>query len=116
MSHSYGEIWSLAGNLLAYFEYNGTVDVCQSRLFNTREEVWANWRGKDFHRVCSCGQSQPVLIYSEYGGGFYWEGKACLQCMAITDRLTPSSEDPNDEYTDKNGHPFREIPKDPDSD
>lgn len=91
MSHSLGMIFSRdeKPKVLAYYEYDGTSDVCRPRLFNTSDEVHDNWRTKDFWRECKCGNAPtPVWIYSGYGGGFYWEGEACLKCHAITKNLT----------------------------
>jgi hypothetical protein len=82
-----GEIWSQYGSLLGYFEYNGTCDVVCTRVHLKAEDVRANWR-MDNDRKCVCaGSGQDVLLYTTYGGGFYWDGRVCWNCMAITDGI-----------------------------
>lgn len=103
MSHSTGEIWSLDGQLLGHFEYNGTVDMCCTRVHLTKEAMLDCWR-KDNWRDCSCGAiGQTVLLYTTYGGGVNWEGKVCWNCMAIVGGVDSS------ESVD--GHPFLEPTK-----
>lgn len=98
MSHSLGEVWK-DGVLRAHFEYNGTCDTVRARLHEAIDGVTDNWRDDNW-RFCTCGQSpETVIIYSSYGGGFYWEGKACFVCMAITDGFAPDG-------NSTDGHPF----------
>lgn len=102
MSHASGEIWSTDGKLLAYFEYDGTADICCTRLHSTQEGVRLNWR-KDNKRECTCSAAgQSVTIYTDYGAGWYWSGKVCWHCMCITAGISP----PDDEHK---GHPFPEL-------
>ncbi len=98
MSHAMGEVWSLEGKLLGHFEYNGTCDVACTRVHLSAEGVSANWRG-DNQRGCACGGSgQTVLLYTTYGGGYYWDGRVCWNCMAITDGIY--------DFEINNGRPF----------
>jgi hypothetical protein len=98
MSHSEGQIWSRDGKFIGFFEYNGTVDVVCGRVYRTSEEMDENWR-QDNHRRCKCGaEGAPAVLYTNYGNGFYWDGRVCLECMAVADGLMP------EETTD--GHPF----------
>jgi len=120
MSHASGEVFAADGSRrLGWFEYNGTVDVACSRIFDTHEELQANWR-KDAMRKCDCGQSSvEVVLYSSYGYGFYWTAKACLQCKAIVDHREPSHYSPGprfpgddsteDEWSNYPGYPFPEL-------
>lgn len=87
MSHSMGEIEFKDGTVL-YFEYNGTCDIVINCLWKTKEEVSDNWR-KYKENTCDCGRDEPVEIYSYYGGGFSWSGRACRHCMALTEGLDP---------------------------
>jgi len=88
MSHALGEIY-YDGQVVAYFDYDGTVDYANSRLFANESDVYANCR-RDTTRKCTCG-TQPidVILYSRYGRGFHWPGKACFGCGAITDGFEP---------------------------
>jgi hypothetical protein len=87
--------------LLGYFEYNGTVDIACSRIYNTEAELELHWSG-DNVRTCNCGATgQSVVLYSHYGFGFWWPGRVCWHCMAITRGTQPSEE----ELTITPGHP-----------
>jgi hypothetical protein len=56
---------------------------------STREEVASHWRSGAWAE-CGCGRpAVDVVIYSDYGFGFHWPGKACFDCLAITDGLLP---------------------------
>jgi hypothetical protein len=102
MSHSMGEVWSADSKLLGYFEYNGTCDVARTRVYQTPDDVSANWRG-DNDRKCVCGGSgQPVLLYTTYGGGFCWDGRVCWNCMAITNGIY--------DFESSDGRPFPVTP------
>jgi len=43
MSHAYGEV-IVNRAVVAYFEYNGTSDVAQPKLYATRDDLEADWR------------------------------------------------------------------------
>lgn len=79
MSHAIGAVIFRDG-LIRWYDYNGTVDVPVSNLVETPGEV-------KFRQMpwldCSCGQAEPVLMWSDYGGGFSWQGAACRHCRAI---------------------------------
>lgn len=87
MSHASGAVKFPDGKIM-HFEYNGTSDICISHLYETHEEMWAHWR-KGTWLECSCGNDEPVEIGNNYGGGMYWNGRACRYCLAITDSLEP---------------------------
>ena len=88
MSHSLGQIKFKDGKIM-YFEYNGTCDVVCTRLYKTKDDVNKHWR-KDNNRECLCGnESEDVEIATIYGKGYYWYGKACRKCNAITEGVEP---------------------------
>ena len=88
MSHARGEI-IIGGRVAAHYEYNGTSDVAQPKLYATYEELDADWREGEWV-TCTCGQpSTPCVIWTDYGGGFYWDGAVCMTCRCITDGLSP---------------------------
>ena len=105
MSHANGKARFPDGVIL-HFEYNGTSDVCIPNLWDTYEEMHANWRG-DQWATCTCGQpSEPVELYNDYGDGTYWPGEACRKCMAITKGLrTDEFSDDDLELLVKDGTP-----------
>jgi hypothetical protein len=92
MSHADGAV-KFPDGIIMYYEYNGTVDFVIPRLYTTKEEMEANWRSANHDYVfnnCTCGQmAEPVEILSMYGGGFWWNGKACRTCMTITEGFEP---------------------------
>lgn len=91
MSHASGAVKFVDGTIL-YFEYNGTTDVCIPPLWATQEEVEEHWRAEDARWDCICevGVWEEVEIFTTYGGGFYWRGRACRGCNTIVDGLRPS--------------------------
>lgn len=106
MSHANGEVWSLDGKCLGFYEYDGTSDIVLPAIWPTREEMQKHWRNQPWNE-CHCGKRRTeVLIYTDYGGGSYWHGTACLLCMAVV-----GGADPYGQYSDEHlemteGHPF----------
>ena len=87
MSHANGMV-QFPDKTVMHFEYNGTSDVTVSVLWDTSEEVHAHWRG-DLWNECKCGRDEPVTLFTDYGDGFHWPGRACRHCRAITAGLEP---------------------------
>ena len=90
MSHAFGKVHFVDG-LVLHYEYDGTSDVTIPRLYTTANEVAANWRRVDdwVWNCCTCGKDEPVKIYSSYGGGFSWDGRACRHCQCIVAGYEP---------------------------
>lgn len=80
MSHAYGKVYR--NNVVAaHYEYDGTSDIALPRMYLTSDEVKANWR-KGSWVECTCGEpSVPVVLYTDYGYGSHWDGKACFKCI-----------------------------------
>ena len=91
MSHAMGAVRFLSDGTVMFYEYSGTLDVTISHLYATCKEVTDNWRKGEWLQ-CTCGQSEPTEIYTSYGYGYSWMGKACRSCRAITDGLEPGEE------------------------
>ncbi|MFQ3543465.1 hypothetical protein Q7A53_05215 [Halobacillus rhizosphaerae] len=89
MSHASGTVTFKKDNLVMHYEYDGTSDVCIPALYKTNKEMSENWRNHEW-RECTCEKDEDVVIYSDYGSGFDWEGKACRHCMCITKNLIPT--------------------------
>lgn len=81
MSHSIGAIKFNNGEI-RYYEYNGTSDTVLSCHYPSQEEVLEHCRNQP-HNHCTCGCEEEVSIYSSYGGGFYFKGKACKKCCSV---------------------------------
>ena len=85
MSHANGQVKFSDGTIMHY-EYDGTVDVVCNCLYKDYEEMNINWR-KQPNMQCTCGNSEPVQIATDYGFGFWWPGSACRYCRAIVTGL-----------------------------
>lgn len=88
MSHSTGAIKFPDGKIM-FYEYNGTVDIAMPHLYETYEELHANWRRRDW-KECSCNNFNNhirVRIASTYGNGFSWDGFACKECKVLLSPL-----------------------------
>ncbi|WP_311078069.1 hypothetical protein [Paenibacillus polymyxa] len=71
-----------------YFKYDGTADICNRNLYVNENEPW----NIEEPKICQCNNSEEVVIQANYGGGFWWEGKACRACMCITEGTDPYDE------------------------
>lgn len=79
-------------NTILYCEYSGTVDVMHTKLYDTPEEMYDNWRKQDPHEnykvVFECQhEPQEIEIVSTYGRGFSWNGNGCKECKCILDNV-----------------------------
>lgn len=81
MSHATGAI-KFKDNTIRYYEYNGTSDVVISHHYKTLDEVSENWRKGEWLE-CECGKEESVSIFTQYGSGYYIEGKACKRCNSV---------------------------------
>ena len=105
MSHANGEVIH-NGLVVGHFEYNGTGDFAYRRIFPTHEELHRHWRTDHADdAACSCGKEPvAVILYSDYGSGFNWDGKACLECCCIVEGNDPWPEDGD---SARDGYPLR---------
>lgn len=57
--------------------YSGTADVMQDRFFPTVDEAWTAHRTPAIDRGdMPTEPNEQVQVYSDYGGGFSWAGRA----------------------------------------
>lgn len=98
MSHAMGKVRFPDGSVL-HFEYDGTADVAISALWDTPEQVQAHWRGS-VRNTCVCGHDEPVRLFTDYGDGSHWAGRACRACKAITAGGLPAELDTEDGVPD----------------
>jgi len=103
MSHATGTVYSTdRSTILGYFEYNGTCDVACTAIQKTQEALNENWRGPGCMKECSCGKEPTdVVLHSDYGSGFHWDSKACLECMAICGHLDKWAQQREDDLANK---------------
>lgn len=82
MSHASGAVRFKDGTV-KFYEYDGTADVCISHLYDHMQGVADNWREGEWME-CKCPEGmEDVEIYSSYGDGFTFPGKACRKCLAV---------------------------------
>ena len=95
MSHAVGIVFSKENEILYYYEYNGTVDLIEPKLYDTLDELMKNWRRDDV--LASCKDTThtkiPVFIHSSYGWDEYWDGLICKECKIIISPLMNVEED-----------------------
>jgi len=84
VSHSPGQVLDVIGEIVGYFEYNGTVDVARPKIFATAEERDAAWRA-DQPPPCKCHGDDVTLVC----GGLTWDGRACLEHGFIVHGTSP---------------------------
>lgn len=93
MSHANGLVRFPDGEVM-HFEYDGTSDIVCRSLKRTYPELKRDWRTAANQADCNCGQpAEKVEMFTDYGRGFSWEGKACRRCMAVTDATMPFDTD-----------------------
>ena len=62
-----------------YGVYHGTSDILYPSLHDSSE---AAWRDKHHGTGDTPPVMEPVIIYSDYGGGFWWDGEATRNYVA----------------------------------
>ena len=86
MSNTLGKVYK-DKVVVGYYEYYGTCDIVEPTIRKTAQEVYDLWR-KPEYRKCTCGKpSEDVILYSDYGDGFHWSGKACLTCLVVVEGI-----------------------------
>lgn len=94
MSHATGKVRFNDGTTF-WFEYNGTLDfLTYPWLYETAEELRANWRRNDDpEKCCPCCSGhdhEPVVVANDCGDGSVQPGIACRECKLL---LPPTFED-----------------------
>lgn len=98
MSSAGSRVYTFDGELVAYGVYSGTSDVLGPNLAESDEAAWDYEKrgvprpdGKNAWDVLSECKHTPEkgYIYSSYGGGFYWPGEFCRECMVVHGPLAP---------------------------
>ena len=67
---------------IRFFRYFGTSDHCISSLFESEKAIDSAWKHEP-RRECICGHPEPAEAFALYGGEWYFQVKACRDCMAI---------------------------------
>lgn len=88
MSHASGKV-KFKDDKIMHYEYDGTSDWCIPKLYDTHEEMRNNWRKYEYEEIHCEHDLEDIEIYSDYGNGFYWKGKACRKCNMIIEGLNP---------------------------
>lgn len=88
---------------VCHFIYVGTIDqvTMEPRPEPNQDRPWERTVGKP----CRIHSIVPVEIWTAYGRGFFWEGRACMHCHHITHGLDPF----DDRKVPGSGIPVRET-------
>jgi hypothetical protein len=86
------------GAIVGYFEYHGSSSRAETVIYPTEAFYLRSGQVNE----CTCGKPPvDVLLWTEYGGGYYWPSQACLDCKAIVgERYSFERDD------DSDGHPL----------
>ncbi len=106
MSRAGGEIWTPAGEFFGAFMYDGTSDVAYPRVFPALDLAWeAYLRGDDLWPNSAhsetCPGLQEVVLFTDYGHGFWWRGTACSEHQSLGSGCRDTFE-----LETHDGHPF----------
>jgi hypothetical protein len=97
MSSAILEILDKDLNVIGFGEYNGTSDSVPPEFVIDYETEMAGKKayflgGWDLPKNCKHA-TKDVTLFSNYGGGFYWPSKVCMECRCITGTLSPYEPD-----------------------
>lgn len=97
---------------IKYTLYDGTTDILGRRLYADQEAAWDSYRLERSkvwsdpygdYPINTAWEIFDVVIYSDYGGGRHWPGKATL--IAVEPEYQEPYEDPIYETT-RRGYPW----------
>lgn len=71
--------------LILYGGYQSTSDIV---IFSKLVKDYDDYEDKPCDD-CNCKIVEDVIMYSHYGSGFYWTGKACRKCRVVVDKFEP---------------------------
>jgi hypothetical protein len=82
-------------DIMGYGEYHGTSDSVPSEFVINYNEIEGQKPYFLGYMDCICDVKfhQGVILYSNYGGGFYWPSKVCMACKVITGITSPYEPD-----------------------
>ena len=93
---------------LAFTWYQNTSDIMHNVL-TTDHNFWRTpEETKEYNEACHC-KGEKVTVWTDYGGGFYWQGNACKKCMMLKEGVNPYTEEA-DIYS-INGRFIKHIPR-----
>lgn len=92
MSRASAYIQTPEGRIVAHGLYDGTMDILRPWLAADSDGAWDadndGTRDDAWERECPHTPAEGYA-YSDYGGGFYWPARYCLQCMVVIGPLSP---------------------------
>lgn len=82
MSRASGEVQFKDGTIM-YCIYDGTSDIMHDKLFSTHNEAFQDYnKNISYNNGCKC-DGEDVLIYTDYGMGTTYTGRACKEHRCI---------------------------------
>lgn len=93
MARAMGKVRFVKDNKMAWFMYDATMDRAYAKLFDNYNDfyeiAWEKDEEYDNSDKCMCSEDEEIEIYESYGGGLFWKGRACRNCMVITKNFEP---------------------------
>lgn len=90
MSHADGYVKFKSGEI-KFFIYHATCDLCNTKLFDSREKGWEAWLSHEYlMEDCTCGNApEEAEVFVYYADDATWKILACEKCNVLVDRLCP---------------------------
>lgn len=90
MSRANGRCFTINGDRY-YFIYNGTNDMCFTRLYYS-SEIYdkTSWDFESNEVACTCSEKNHTqcMLSTDYGNPhFLFESEVCEKCLCITGRI-----------------------------
>lgn len=85
-----------------YGGYQNTSDIITGGMFCKTYKELEDKSHDSMYLACKCKTIEPVAIAVNYGGGFYWNGKACKACGRLHEGYNP--------YPDSDISPYGSVP------
>jgi hypothetical protein len=105
MSHANGLCRFSDGTIFAFI-YDGTSDTVDGPLCETLEAAWERHsQGVLVPFPGGAEDEEPVVLYTDYGKGFHWNGIVSKLCMRVIDGCCPCEYDFNDGIYPEDGTP-----------
>lgn len=74
-------------------KYETVSDTMLAMVYPTEAHADTAWTDIRSGSVCCCGGDEPVTLYTEYGHGIAWKGRACRRHGSVTRNQSPFSDD-----------------------
>ena len=90
MSRALGTVYNINSQIIGYFIYDGTCDLCYPAIYATKDIAFTHYRTPaEINTKCLCPfpKIKEVTLQIDYGNGKQWDGAMCTNCECIVDGL-----------------------------